>query len=188
MTSGTIYMGQEVELQCTAPKEYPEGIFYLRSHNTEENLQEIQAPETINSVRFTIGTSYTISMEYDCIYRCYVETELQTSEVSNVLSLTLNVPVWVFVVVGVVGLLILVAVVSVILYLVRRNKKKKQQQKDKDSIWIDQRITTDFPDGNHNMVYASNSTSKTDISSSYLSDMDSQMETVQASPFSTFRT
>ncbi|XP_072005652.1 protein HIDE1 [Engystomops pustulosus] len=189
MTSGTLYMGQDIELQCTAPGDYPEGTFYLYSHSTGERLQTVHAPETKHSVTFTIETTYTTkSMEYVCMYESYVGTELQESEVSSVLSLTLHVPVWVFVVVGLAGLVILVASVLVTLYLVRRNKKKKQEQRDKDSIWIDQNITADWPVGNRNMVFSSNSTSKTDISNTHPSNMDSPSENGLALPFSTFRT
>ncbi|KAG9470790.1 protein HIDE1 isoform X2 [Eleutherodactylus coqui] len=189
MTSGAIYMGQEIQLQCTAPENYPEGTFHLYSHSTGEQLQTAQAPETKNSVMFTIQSSYAMkSIECFCKYQCYVGNEIQVSEVSNVLSVTINVPVWVFVVVGLVGLLILVASVLVTVYLLRRNKKKKQEERDKDSIWIDQQMTPDWSDGNHNMVYDANSVSKTDISNTYLSNVDSQMESRSPVPFSSFRT
>ncbi|XP_075711572.1 uncharacterized protein LOC142748365 [Rhinoderma darwinii] len=187
MTSGTIYMGQDVELQCTAPTNYPEGTFCLHSHSTGQHLQTVQAPETRNSVRFTIKRSYSMrSMEYVCKYQCYVGNELQMSEVSNILTLTVNVPVWVFVVIGLVGLLILVVLVT--LYLVRRNKKKKQEQRDKDSIWIDQNTTTDWSDGEHNMAYSLNSTPKSDVSHTKLGNKDSQAGNGSVTPFSTFRT
>lgn len=188
VTSGTLYMGQEVELQCTAPKDYPEGTFFLHSNSTEQHLQTAVAPETRNSVRFTVKSPYTMrSMEYVCNYQCYVGTELQVSEVSNVLSLTINVPVWVFVVVGLVCLLILLALILVTFCLVRRNKKKTQEQRDKHSIWIDQNVTTDWSDGKDNMVYSLNSTPKTDMSHTYSSNMESQKESGLVANFSTFR-
>ncbi|CAJ0935748.1 unnamed protein product [Ranitomeya imitator] len=158
MTSGTIYMGDTVELQCAAPANHPEGTFYLYLNSTGQCLQQKAAPETKNIVKFTISSPYTMkSMEYSCMYKSYVGSELQLSEVSNVLSLTVNVPVWVFVLVGLVGLLILVAAVLVtylvrripvwvfvlvglvgllilvaavlVTYLVRRSKKKKKEQR-----------------------------------------------------------
>ncbi|XP_044134761.1 uncharacterized protein LOC122927199 isoform X2 [Bufo gargarizans] len=187
MTSGTIYMGQNVEMQCTAPADLPEGRFFLIAYSSGQNLQTVQAPETRNSVSFTIESSYTLkSIEYVCQYQCYVGTEIQTSELSNILSMTLSVPVWVFVLVGLVGLLILVALVLVTLCLVRRNKRKKQEQRE-SSVWIDQNMTTDWSDGNHNVVFSLNSTSKTDISHTHLNNMDSQTESGSATPFSTFR-
>ncbi|XP_073507052.1 protein HIDE1 isoform X2 [Phyllobates terribilis] len=188
MTSGTIYMGDTVELQCTAPTKYPEGIFYLYLNSTGQRLQQKEAPETKNTVKFTITSPYTMkSMEYVCKYKTYVGSELQLSEVSNVLSLTVNVPVWVFVLVGLGGLLILMAAVLVTFYLVRRGKKKKKEQRDKESIWIAQDVTKDWPTGSQNMVYNLNSTSNIDTSHDYPGNMDSQTYRGSVSPFSTFR-
>ncbi|XP_073443687.1 protein HIDE1 [Dendrobates tinctorius] len=187
MTSGIIYMGDTVDLQCTAPTNHPEGTFYLYLNSTGQCLQQKAAPETKNTVKFTIISPYTIkSMEYVCKYKTYVESELQLSEVSNVLSLTVNVPVWVFVLVGLGVLLILVAAVLVT-FLVRRSKRKKKEQRDKESIWIAQDMTKDWPTGSHNMVYDSNSNSNIDISRDYPGNMDSQTYSGSVSPFSTFR-
>ncbi|XP_077118115.1 protein HIDE1 isoform X1 [Ranitomeya variabilis] len=187
MTSGTIYMGDTVELQCAAPTNHPEGTFYLYLNSTGQCLQQKAAPETKNIVKFTISSPYTMkSMEYSCMYKSYVGSELQLSEVSNVLSLTVNVPVWVFVLVGLVGLLILVAAVLVT-YLVRRSKKKKKEQRDKESIWIAQDMTKEWPTGSDNMVYNSNSTSDIDTSHDYPGNMDSRTYSGSFSPFSTFR-
>ncbi|KAG8547616.1 hypothetical protein GDO81_027924 [Engystomops pustulosus] len=49
-------------------------------------------------------------------------------------------------------------------------------------------LSTDWPVGNRNMVFSSNSTSKTDISNTHPSNMDSPSENGPAVPFSTFRT
>ncbi|KAM4039902.1 protein HIDE1 isoform 2-T2 [Anomaloglossus baeobatrachus] len=188
MTSGTIYMGDKLELQCTAPTNYPEGTFYLFLNNTGQCLEKKEAPETKNAVKFTITSSYTMkTMQYVCNYKSYVGNELQLSEASNILYVTFKVPVWVFILVGLVGLLILVAAVLVTLCLVRRNKKKKREQRDKESIWIAQDMTKDWPDGSHNMVYDSNSHSRTEISNTYPSNMDPPTDDRSVSPFSTFR-
>ncbi|XP_056426482.1 uncharacterized protein LOC130367763 isoform X2 [Hyla sarda] len=189
MTSETIYMGQKVQLQCTAPIDCPEGTFYLILNSTDLTLQKADAPETKNSVMFTIETSYTLhSMEYVCRYKCFVESVQKMSEVSNVLTLNISVPVWVFVVVGLLGLVILVALVIVPIFLGRIKKKKKQEKRDKGSIWIDQQKTPDLPDGKDNMVFSLNYMPKTDISPTYMGHTDSQTDKGLDTPFSTFRT
>ncbi|XP_069831731.1 protein HIDE1 [Dendropsophus ebraccatus] len=190
LTSETIYMGQKVELQCTAPKNYPEGTFFLISNNTGLQLQMVDAPETRNSVTFTIETPYTLkSMKYVCRYQCYIGEENQMSEASDVLSLTFNIPVWILVVVGLLVLLILVALVTVCIFLMKRNKRKKQEQRDKDSIWINQHSTPDWSKGEDNMVFSLNHTSKScDMSPTYMGHTDTQTDGESAAPFSTFRT
>ncbi|XP_072255681.1 uncharacterized protein [Pyxicephalus adspersus] len=201
--STSVYKGQSLILHCTAPSIYPEGIFYLYSENSADYIEQKSAPETKNSVTFTLQPLATDGTTlYFCVYHWYVQDMKMTSQASNMLNVTvvdqpppstgstdLTVPLWViFLVSGLVGFAILVAFVSLIVCLRQRCKQKKQEQRDKESIWINQNMEKDWTLSRNNKVFPIESTIETELSHPTLSNKNSYSYAGTSTSFSSFRT
>ncbi|XP_040202388.1 uncharacterized protein LOC120933312 isoform X2 [Rana temporaria] len=205
--ASSVYKDQSVVLHCTAPSSYPEGIFHLYSESSKVWVDRKSAPETMNSVTFTLqppATDGTIS--YSCVYRWWEQDTERISQRSNVVNVTildepaptnssdaleaaLPVPLWVILLVcGLLGFVILVASVALIVCLIQRSKQKKQEQRDKESIWINQDMAKDWTLSRNNKVFPMESTTETEMSHPYLAYKNSYTHNRSAQPFSSFRT
>lgn len=202
-----VYKNESVVLHCTAPSNYPEGVFYLYSDSSQSWVTEKSAPETKNSVTFTLQPPVTNGLIlYSCVYHSWVQDKEKTSLRSNIVNVTIldeaaptdsshtlqspvSVPLWVILLVsGLLGFVVLVAFVSLVVCLLQKSKKKRQEQRDKESIWINQDMAKDWTLSRHNKVFPMESTTETEMSHPYLSSKNSYSYTGPGAPFSSFRT
>ncbi|KAE8619916.1 hypothetical protein XENTR_v10010026 [Xenopus tropicalis] len=152
-TPGVVRGGQSANLQCTAPPEYKEGIFYLYLEGSGEHLLKQYAQEARHSVTFSVtGLRAADVKRYYCRYQAWLSDTQHSSEASNVLQVTVYVPIWVIAVSAAGGAAVVAIVVSaLVLIMKRRNDRKKQKQRERESVWTSETMASDW--AFDNMVY-----------------------------------
>ncbi|OCT90433.1 hypothetical protein XELAEV_18019047mg [Xenopus laevis] len=152
-TPGVVREGQSANLQCTAPEQHKEGVFYLYLEGSNETLQKLDAQEARHSVTFIVSGLRTSDVKkYYCQYQARVLDRLQSSEASNVLQVMVSVPIWVISVSAAGAVAAVVVVVSASVLMVKRCKdRKKQKQREMESVWTKETMTSDW--SYDNMVF-----------------------------------
>nr|XP_060619451.1 protein HIDE1 isoform X2 [Anolis sagrei ordinatus] len=155
--SDGIKEGDTIKIVCAAPRAYVDAWFYLLKGEQAQQVQIQPAAETQHAVTFhleniTIGDGG----QYRCQYGLYNGSQLQMSELSFVLeitveesSLTTSVPTdppnsgskgsaWVLpTALSVTGVLLLILILVVAVIAVGRLKERRQKKRVLDSCWTE---------------------------------------------------
>ncbi|XP_070791397.1 LOW QUALITY PROTEIN: protein HIDE1 [Pituophis catenifer annectens] len=129
--SDEVTEGDSLKIACFAPSKYMDGWFFLFKNNESKALKTLPAAEAQHNVTFLLENVKTRDGgRYRCQYGLYNGSQLQESEFSQVLEITVKGAAWflpiTFCVTGILLLvLILSAAVGTTAYFKRRKKKRK---------------------------------------------------------------
>ncbi|KAG8130112.1 hypothetical protein E2320_016887 [Naja naja] len=128
--SDKVTEGDSLKIACFAPNKYVEGWFFLFKNNESKALKSLPAAEAQHNVTFLLENVTTRDGgRYRCQYGLYNGSQLQKSEFSQVLEITVKGTAWFLpITLCVTGILLLVLILSAAVgttaYFERRKKKR----------------------------------------------------------------